>query len=173
MEPQQHRSGSLWPYPESCFSDPLVHLITFQSLTASLLTYSAPVNGITYLVRISRLGSGPWHSTAFTLIYGFTSLTLNILLTFMISIRLYFHRRRVYKVLGKRHGSHYTSIISLLVESASILDVIVLFFLIPFALGSSVANIAMSTLVQVQVQLWRTSPCFLISNALYRQSLLL
>lgn len=108
------------------------------------------VTGITYLVRISRFESGPWNSTAFTLIYGFTSLSLNILLTLMISIRLYFHRRRVYKVLGKRHGSHYTSIISLLVESASIQDVIVLFFLVPFALGSPVANIAMSTLVQVQ-----------------------
>ncbi|KIJ94327.1 hypothetical protein K443DRAFT_134787 [Laccaria amethystina LaAM-08-1] len=108
------------------------------------------LTGITYLVRISRLESGPWHSTAFTLIYGFISLSLNILLTLMISIRLYFHRRRVYKVLGKRHGSHYTSIISLLVESASIQDVVVLFFLISFILGSPVANIALSTLVQVQ-----------------------
>jgi len=53
--------------------------------------------------------------------------------------------------MGRHHAAHYTSIIAILIESAAILDVVIIFFLIPFAIGNPIANIPLSTLVQVQV----------------------
>ena len=110
------------------------------------------VTGIIYLDRISRPSSSPWGNTAFTLIYGVISLSLNIVLTLMIVIRLYLHRRQITKLLGRRHAAQYTSIISMLIESAALLDFMVIFFLVPFAMGNPLANIPLSTLVQVQVR---------------------
>lgn len=69
----------------------------------------------------------------------------------MIVIRLYLHRRRTTKLLGPRHAVHYTGIIAILIESAALQNVMVIFFLIPFAMGSSLANIPLSSMVQVQV----------------------
>ena len=69
----------------------------------------------------------------------------------MIVIRLYLFRRRTTKVLGPRHAEHYTSIIAILVESAALMDIMLLFFVIPFAMGDPLANIPMSSGVQVQV----------------------
>jgi len=115
-----------------------------------LMLLASFVTGIIYLDRISRPSSSPWANTAFTLIYGVISLSLNIVLTLMIVIRLYLHRRHITKLLGRRHAAHYTSIISMLIESAALLDFIVIFFLVPFAMGNPLANIPLSTLVQVQ-----------------------
>ncbi|PPQ64041.1 hypothetical protein CVT24_008854 [Panaeolus cyanescens] len=116
-----------------------------------MLMYIASfVTGIIYLEQISRPGASPWATENFTFIYSVISLGLNILLTLMIVIRLFLHRRRIVKAIGQRHGIQYTSIIAILVESAFILDVIVLLFIIPFAVGSPLANTFLSTLVQVQ-----------------------
>ncbi|KAF9045122.1 hypothetical protein BJ165DRAFT_1541013 [Panaeolus papilionaceus] len=108
------------------------------------------LTGIIYLYQVSRPGASPWATEMFTLIYSIISLGLNIVLTMMIVVRLFIHRRRVIKAIGSRHGAQYTGIISILVESAFILDIIVLLFIIPFALDSPLANTFLSTLVQVQ-----------------------
>ena len=81
-----------------------------------------------------------------------TSFSVNVVLTLMIVIRLYFCRRRTSKVLGPRHAVHYTSIIAILVESTALVDISLLFFVIPFAMGSPLANIPLSFEVQVQVR---------------------
>ena len=70
----------------------------------------------------------------------------------MIVIRLYLLRRRTTKALGPRHAVHYISIIAILVESAALMDIMLLFFIIPFALGNPVANIPLSSMVQIQVR---------------------
>ncbi|CAA7268541.1 unnamed protein product [Cyclocybe aegerita] len=108
------------------------------------------VTGVIYLTQISRPGSSPWATETFTLIYGVISLSLNIILTVMIVVRLYLHRRRVVRAIGARHGSQYTGIIAMLIESAFVLDVVVIWFIVAFAIGSPLANIPLSTLVQVQ-----------------------
>ncbi|KAF8812925.1 hypothetical protein BYT27DRAFT_7335314 [Phlegmacium glaucopus] len=131
-------------YKSSRTSIWLVMAIPGLMLLASFIT------GIIYLDRISRPSSSPWANTNFTLIYGIISLSLNIVLTLMIVIRLYLHRRNITKLLGRRHAAHYTSIISILIESAAVLDVMVIFFLIPFAMGNPIANIPLSSMVQVQ-----------------------
>ena len=110
------------------------------------------VTGIIYLVRVSQPSSSPWAISTFTLVYVTISFSVNILLTLMIVIRLYLLRRRTTKVLGPRHGVHYTSIIAILVESAAVMDIMLLFFVIPFAMGNPLANIPLSAMVQVQVR---------------------
>jgi len=109
------------------------------------------VTGIMFLDKTSQPSSSPWASALFTLLYVATSLSLNILLTLMIVIRLYFYRRHTIKLLGHRHATQYTSIITMLVESAAVMDVMFIFFLIPFAMGNPIANIFLLSMVQVQV----------------------
>jgi hypothetical protein len=110
------------------------------------------VTGIIYLVRVSQPDSSPWAISTFTLVYVSISFSVNILLTLMIVIRLYLLRKRTTNVLGPRHGVHYTSIIAILVESAALMDIMLLFFVIPFAMGNPLANIPLSAMVQVQVR---------------------
>ncbi|CAA7266647.1 unnamed protein product [Cyclocybe aegerita] len=131
-------------YRTSSISMTKVMAVPVVMLLASFVT------GIIYPTQISRAGSSPWATEAFTLIYGLISLSLNILITVMIVVRLYLHRRRVVQAIGVRHASQYTSIIAMLIESAFVLDVVVIWFLIAFAIESPLANIALSTLVQVQ-----------------------
>ena len=109
------------------------------------------VTGIIYLVRVSQPSSSPWAISTFTLVYVTISFSVNIILTLMIVIRLYLFRRRTTKALGPRHGVHYASIIAILVESAALMDIMLIFFVIPFAMGNPLANIPLSAMVQVQV----------------------
>lgn len=110
------------------------------------------VTGVIYLVRVSQPSSSPWAISTFTLVYVSISFSVNVLLTLMIVIRLYLLRRRTTKILGPRHGVHYTSIISILVESAALMDIMLLFFVIPFAMDNPLANIPLSAMVQIQVR---------------------
>ncbi|KAF8151329.1 hypothetical protein B0H34DRAFT_664418 [Crassisporium funariophilum] len=116
-----------------------------------VMLLSSFVTGVLYLDRTSRASSSPWDSAfTYTLAYGIVSLTLNVVLTGMIVIRLYLHRQRIAMLVGPRYANQYTSIISMLVESASILYVVVIFFLIPFAMGNALAHIPFSSIGQVQ-----------------------
>ncbi|KAF8151342.1 hypothetical protein B0H34DRAFT_126251 [Crassisporium funariophilum] len=126
-----------------------VSLVMVMACPTAMLLASF-ITGVIYLEEISRPGSSPWESELLTLIYGLISFSLNIVLTLMIVIRLYLHRRRVVKAIGSRHASQYTSIMSMLIESAFVLDIVFLAFIIPFAFGNPIANIPLLTLVQVQ-----------------------
>ncbi|KAJ2921457.1 hypothetical protein H1R20_g15636, partial [Candolleomyces eurysporus] len=89
------------------------------------------------------------------IVYGSLSVGLNVLLTLMIIIRLVILRRSIMKALdGTEHFgslSQYTSVIAMLVESASIFVVAVLLFIIPLGLQSVVAIAPMIMLNMVQV----------------------
>jgi len=115
-----------------------------------LLLLASFVTGIIYLARVSQPSSSPWSISTLTLVYVTISFGVNVVLTLMIVIRLYFFRRRTSKVLGPRHAVHYTSIIAILVESAALVDITLLFFIIPFAMGNPLANIPLSFGTQVQ-----------------------
>ena len=110
------------------------------------------VTGVIFLVQVSQPSTSPWTISTVTLVYVTLSFSAGIVLTLMIVVRLYLFRRRIVKVLGPRHGVHYTSIITIIVESAAIVDVMLLFFVIPFAMGNPLANIPLSVMVQVQVR---------------------
>ncbi|KLO04478.1 hypothetical protein SCHPADRAFT_810673, partial [Schizopora paradoxa] len=48
------------------------------------------------------------------------------------------------------HGSHYTSIISIIVESAALYSAFSIFFIIPFARNSLITGVPMQLIGQVQ-----------------------
>ena len=108
--------------------------------------------GTIYLVQIAQPSSSPWTISTITLVYVIMSFCVGFVLTLMIVVRLYLFRRRTTKVLGPRHGVHYTSIITIIVESSVLVYILLLFFVILFAMGNPLANIFLSTLVQLQVR---------------------
>ena len=110
------------------------------------------VTGIISLVRVSQPSSSPWSISPLSLVYAIITFNVNVVLTLMIVIRLYLLRRRIEKVLGPRHAVHYTSIIAILVESAALVDIMLFFFVILFAMGNPLANIPMACGAQVEVR---------------------
>ena len=106
--------------------------------------------GLMWLLQISS--SGPFENSSinWTIPYFTLSLSLNILVTIAIVLRLLVYRHRIAGVLGSSHGSQYTSIAAMIVESAAIYSVFSICFLIPFALNSSISQIFLQALGQVQ-----------------------
>lgn len=82
--------------------------------------------------------------------YFSISLGLNILITIAIVGRLLLIRHRITSVLGTTHGSQYTTIAAMLIESASMYSAFSIFFIVPFALNSSISAIPLQTIGQVQ-----------------------
>ena len=72
----------------------------------------------------------------------------------MISARLVLHSRNIRNALGVSSGpvSLYAAIITMLVESSALYAVNQLLFIIPFAIGSSVASIFSAVLGEIQVR---------------------
>ncbi|KAF9000105.1 hypothetical protein BDQ17DRAFT_1410468 [Cyathus striatus] len=53
-------------------------------------------------------------------IHACVTLSVNVLVTFMIISRLLLYRHRIVRVLGEKHGSPYTGVITMIVESQAI-----------------------------------------------------
>ncbi|KLO13554.1 hypothetical protein SCHPADRAFT_873819 [Schizopora paradoxa] len=106
--------------------------------------------GVMFIISLSEssplVASGPdWAIPYFSI-----SLGLNILITTAIVGRLLLIRHRITSVLGSKHGSQYTSIAAMLVESASMYSAFSIFFIVPFAINSSISVIPLQTIGQVQ-----------------------
>ncbi|KAH7924810.1 hypothetical protein BV22DRAFT_1129493 [Leucogyrophana mollusca] len=121
----------------------------------SLMLVGSITLGILWLTQISSPSSSPSQNAAtgvnYTTPYFALALAVNIVVTIMIVLRLLFHRHRITKALGPGHGSHYTSIAAMIVESASLYSVFSLLFLIPFAVGSPVSNTFIQILGEVDI----------------------
>jgi hypothetical protein len=74
-------------------------------------------------------------------------------MTIAICARLLIYRKRVAKVLGPRHGTEYTSVAAMIVESSLLYSVFALLFLIPFALNNEIQNVFLQLMGEVQVTL--------------------
>ncbi|KAF8890924.1 hypothetical protein BD779DRAFT_1701192 [Infundibulicybe gibba] len=87
------------------------------------------------------------------LAYAVITLSLNFILTMMIVVRLFIYRQRIQNLMGKKHGTQYTDIISMLVESEALVVVFGILFVgtlrVPKALTAKA--IALPLLVQIQV----------------------
>lgn len=107
--------------------------------------------GVLWLIQISQ--TGPFENSAinWTIPYFTLSLSLNVLVTIAIVLRLLSYRHRITNVLGSSHGSQYTSIAAMIVESAAIFSAFSICFLVPFALSSSISSIFLQALGQVQI----------------------
>jgi len=120
-------------------------------LTPPCLVYmGSVVTGILYLVQLSAASPFVNTNLNWTIPYISISLGLNILLTIAIVLRLLLFRRRIASALGPTHGSQYTSIAAMVVESASLYSIFSILLLVPFALGNSIASVFLQVIGQVQ-----------------------
>ncbi|KAH8826832.1 hypothetical protein DL96DRAFT_1604455 [Flagelloscypha sp. PMI_526] len=115
------------------------------------------VMGCLFLVQLfkSNVLEASVANINWTLPYFGLTLTLNIFLSFAIVGRLILFRFRISKVLGKAYGSHYTSVASIIIESACFHAWLALLFIIPNALGHPIAIIFLQLIMPDQA-----SNCF-------------
>ncbi len=83
--------------------------------------------------------------------YWTLSLSLNIIVTVLIGIRLFTYRKNIRDALGPHHGKHYTTIFAISVESAILYAVFAFVALVCFAENSVAENVTFPMLGQIQV----------------------
>lgn len=82
--------------------------------------------------------------------YLSVSVSLNILLTLLMVVRLILHSRSTKNVVGG--GGLYNAVVTMLIESSALSAVVSVLFIGPWGARSWVADIFLPTLVQVQVR---------------------
>jgi len=111
--------------------------------------------GIMLIHRSLRSNSGIWDSVAtnFGLSYLSVLLSLNVLLTLTIVIRLVLHSRNIRSVMGAPPGltGLYKAVVTMLIESSAIYAVSSLLFLGFWGSGCHVAEVASAILAETQV----------------------
>ncbi|KAN0101294.1 hypothetical protein V8E55_001278 [Tylopilus felleus] len=106
--------------------------------------------GIMFLIQVSTTNPYVTNGINFTLPYLSLSLALNIILTIAIVLRLLMFRYRTVALLGPKHGTQYTSIAAMIIESAAIYSTISITFLVLFGLGNPVSQVFLQSLSQFQ-----------------------
>lgn len=101
--------------------------------------------------------------------YFTISVSLNVILTLMIVIRLVRHRRNIKKAMGASAGVSglYESIVTILVESCALYTVASLLYLGPWGAGSTLEYLFSAVLVESQV----ISPLLVILRVANRRAL--
>lgn len=105
------------------------------------------------LYQASRPTASLWtHTTVqFSLPYFSISIALNILLTLLLVGRLFYMSERAKRAIGREHAATYSSIASMLIESAVPYAVTGLIFIITYARNSNVQNLVLPVLSQIMV----------------------
>ncbi|KAH7926975.1 hypothetical protein BV22DRAFT_1032314 [Leucogyrophana mollusca] len=88
---------------------------------------------------------------AVTLYYGLT-LSLSLLSAILVISRVYVHKRRLQKALGPGHGSLYTSVAVMTIESSGLYAVWLLIFLVLYVFESPLQIVFLASLCHVQVR---------------------
>ncbi|KAF5342184.1 hypothetical protein D9611_002152 [Ephemerocybe angulata] len=127
--------------------------ISIVLLLPGLLYLASLASGTLLLCRTSLPHESLFSQINFGLLNFSIAASLNILLTVMISGRLYAHRLRMQRLLGVGHSPLriYTSVIGLLIESSAIHSAFSLLFIIPFSMGHPLSQFSLMLLGQVQV----------------------
>ncbi|KAI0340470.1 hypothetical protein BDW22DRAFT_428740 [Trametopsis cervina] len=142
-------------------------LYRFYVLCACLVTRNVPiallfvvpcflatfVTGVVFFPNIAELGLNLWTNTpspAPGIAFMALSLGISTILTLLIIFRLLLLRRRLRSVLGPLHGQPYTSLVALLIESASLYTAIALMTIIACGLGSPMQYALLPMLGQLQ-----------------------
>ncbi|PPR03792.1 hypothetical protein CVT24_007472 [Panaeolus cyanescens] len=87
---------------------------------------------------------------AFGTAYYMVSLSVNIVLTILITIRLYLYRRRVNKTLNPDYGTHYFSLATIIIESAASYSICALMFIVTYAVGHPINQIFLAVASNMQ-----------------------
>jgi len=138
-------------------------------LVLPVLMYLGSISmGIMTIFQSSRPNANLWTSVTvdFGLPYFSISASVNVLLTLLISARLFMHQRRMQKNLGSTRGLlPYNSIITMMVESSAIYAVSSLLFIGTYGANSTSSLIFLPILSQTQI----IAPLLIISRVI-RQS---
>ncbi|KAI0797509.1 hypothetical protein C8Q75DRAFT_4286 [Abortiporus biennis] len=110
------------------------------TLVPVMMLLSSFVMGTLWTLQSSRPGLSLYSKVplAYGTSYYALSLSLNVLLTFLIALRLLLYRRTIVKALPEEYGKPYLSIATIIVESAAIYSVFAILFLITYAVNDPV-----------------------------------
>jgi len=118
--------------------------------------------GILFIYQTSQPNSSIWNNVAinFGLPYFSISISLNVLLTLMIVIRLVLHSRNIRSAMGAPVGISglYKAIVTMLIESSALYAVNSLLFIGPWGAGSHAADIFLPILAETQVRTFPRQP---------------
>ncbi|TDL29699.1 hypothetical protein BD410DRAFT_833964 [Rickenella mellea] len=103
------------------------------------------------IFQSAQPGASLWtHTTvSFAVPYWSLSLSLNLVVTLLITTRLLMMRSKVIEVLGPEHSKTYTSVAAMMIESAAPYSVTGLIFIICYARNSFVQNLVLPVLGQI------------------------
>lgn len=100
--------------------------------------------GIVFLIHISFPTSSVWS----------LSLSLNVIFTVVIVLRILLYRRRIVRALGSAHGKQYLTIAAMIIESASIFTVAALIFIITYVVNHPIQYFFGQILSQMQASVY-------------------
>lgn len=98
-------------------------------------------------------------TTSFALPFFAISLSLNILLTLMIVLRLAAYRQKGRNIFGQAYGQHYGSISTMFIESAALYTICSILLLATYATGHPINQIWLGISPAVQVVFDLTFTC--------------
>ena len=115
------------------------------------------INAALGVVFIHESVVTPWEGPVFLDVffsYNFVALSLNVLLTLMIIVRIMLHRRNIINAMGTSAGVSglYTTVITMLVESCAPYTIAYLLYLVPMATGSDITFVFTLVLGSLQVR---------------------
>lgn len=84
--------------------------------------------------------------------YYIISLSINIMLTILITIRLLMYRRIVTASLSSHHAKHYLSLAAILVESAALYSLFAIMFIVTYAINNPLNQIFLGVASSAQVR---------------------
>ncbi|KAJ7074788.1 hypothetical protein C8F01DRAFT_925160, partial [Mycena amicta] len=120
----------------------------------ALMLLGSVISSLALIITSFKLEDSFWaaRSVQFGTAYWSLSVSLNILLTLLISGRIIWLRRRIPSSLGPgaREAAHYFSAVTMLIESAALYALVGLIFLITYARASTVQNLVFPILGQVE-----------------------
>jgi hypothetical protein len=120
---------------------------------AYLMLLASVVTGSLWVIIVSQpaqSGSG-WMSFNYLFPYLSVSLAINILICILTVVRLLYHRACISKVLGPAYGMLYAGFAAMIIESAAVYAICSLFYLVPFAVNSPLADAFLQILGEAQV----------------------
>ncbi|KAI6041473.1 hypothetical protein EDC04DRAFT_3109721 [Pisolithus marmoratus] len=114
----------------------------FITLFGILIFLASLVTGLFWLIIISvpAQSGSPWMSYSLLFPYLSVSLASTVFISLLTVLRFMYHRHRVSNVLGQAHGSVYLNFATMIVESAAIYAICAVLYLVPYAIGSPLAN---------------------------------
>ena len=120
---------------------------------SSILTFYL-VMGTLWTLQSSQPGLSLYSALpmAYGTSYYIISLSVNIILTILITIRLLLYRRRARMAIQGDHGSEYISLAAIVIESAALYSVFALIFIVTYAINNPLNQIFLGVASSAQVR---------------------